>query len=156
MYSSTLTEAEVEEAYAQSIADDLNITMLGRQAGTIDGETAVRFVANLDQDAINNNEAVTMLGWAAEDGTAVTENATGYTLTTVTTDSNLAGTGKYAYTYVQVTDESVAVLPCVQITVNGNAYWFAYDGRSGSAINTEKSAVVSAIDVQGIFEATLA
>lgn len=144
---------DVEQAYAKSIADDLNITMRGRQAGTINEETAVRFVANLDQDAINGNEAVTKLGWAAEDGTAVTEHAKGYTLTTVTTDSNLAATGKYAYTYVQQTSHSVAVLPCVQITVNGNDYWFAYDGFSGSAVSTEKSAVVSAIDVEGVFAA---
>lgn len=149
----TMTPEEVEKNYAQSIADSLNITMRGRQAGTIDGETAVRFVANLDQDAINDNEAVTKLGWAAENGTTVAENATGYMLNTVTSDSNLAATGKYAYTYVQATKESVAVLPCVQITVNGNAYWFAYDGISGSALSTEASAVVSAIDVEGVFAA---
>ena len=142
-----------EEVYAKSIADDLNITMRGRQAGTINEETAVRFVANLDQDAINGNEAVTKLGWAAENGTAVTENATGYMLNTVTSDSNLAATGKYAYTYVQATEDSVAVLPCVQITVNGNAYWFAYDGSSGSAMSADPSVVVSAIDVEGIFAA---
>ena len=160
-YNSALSSEQVaslnpeadREAYAKSIADTLNITMLGRQAGTIDGETAVRFVANLDQDAINGNEAVTKLGWAAENGTAVTEHAKGYTLTTVTTDSKLAETGKYAYTYVQATGSSVAVLPCVQITVNGNDYWFAYDGFSGSAVSTEKSAVVSAIDVEGVFAA---
>lgn len=147
------SETDVERAYAKSIADSLYITMRGRQAGTIDGETAVRFVANLDQDAINGNEAVTKLGWAAEDGTAVTENATGYMLNTVTSDSNLAAAGKYAYTYVQATENSVAVLPCVQITVNGNDYWFAYDGISGNATSTDKSAVVSAIDVEGIFTA---
>lgn len=153
VYNYALSADEVAEGYAQSIADDLNITMRGRQAGTIDGETAVRFVANLDQDAINDNEAVTKLGWAAENGTTVAENATGYMLNTVTSDSNLAATGKYAYTYVQATKESVAVLPCVQITVNGNAYWFAYDGISGSALSTEASAVVSAIDVEGVFAA---
>lgn len=160
-YNSALSSEQVaslnpeadREAYAKSIADTLNITMRGRQAGTIDGEIAVRFVANLDQDAINDNEAVTKLGWAAEDGTAVTESADGYMLNTVTSDSNLAATGKYAYTYVQATEDSVAVLPCVQITVNGNAYWFAYDGISGSAVSTEASAVVSAIDVEGVFAA---
>ena len=152
-YTGAMSADQVAENYAQSIADTLNITMRGRQAGTIDGETAVRFVANLDQDAINDNEAITKLGWAAENGTTVTENATGYMLNTVTSDSNLAATGKYAYTYVQATEDSVAVLPCVQITVNGNAYWFAYDGISGSAVSTEASAVVSAIDVEGIFAA---
>lgn len=153
LYNTAMSAADVEKDYAKSIADDLNITMRGRQAGTIDGEIAVRFVANLDQDAINGNEAVTKLGWAAENGTAVTENATGYMLNTVTSDSNLAATGKYAYTYVQQTSDSVAVLPCVQITVNGNAYWFAYDGSSGSAMSADPSVVVSAIDVEGIFAA---
>lgn len=153
VYNRALSANDVEMLYAKSIADSLYITMRGRQAGTINGETAVRFVANLDQDAINDNEAVTKLGWAAEDGTAVTENATGYMLNTVTSDSNLAAAGKYAYTYVQATENSVAVLPCVQITVNGNDYWFAYDGISGNATSTDKSAVVSAIDVEGIFTA---
>ena len=150
------TAAQIEEDYAQSIADDLNVTMLGRQLGTTSGgQNGVRFVARVDESVLNNS-AVTRLGWmSANNSTVVTDIDTPSTLTRVTDASAFdeSATG-YAYTLVAAKAENdittnTAVLPCVEITVNGNSYWFAYNGIYG-AYNTEKSMPVAAIDVSTV------
>lgn len=168
-YTGAMTAEQVEENYAQSIADTLNLTMRGMQQGTFtpaEGEAtlATRFVANLNSDALAN-DAITMLGWAAEADatTEITnpETATYAPITTVTNDSALASEGTFAYTYVVTDGAQTGVVPCVQVTVGGNAYWFSYNGYSGSlestaAGGTNPCQVVAAIEVPNSAFASLA
>ena len=146
-----------EEVYANSIADDLNITMLGRQLGTTgEGQNGVRFVAGIDKSVVDNS-AVTRLGWMFESGVTVTTiNARTATLVNVT-DASVFGSNEdmYAYTLVVTTGDdittSTAVLPCVEVTINGIGYWFAYDGISGGYNNIDSADVIASVDANAAF-----
>lgn len=147
------------EDKAQEIADTLELNVRGMQKGTFtptDGVAtqATRFVANLNSEALAN-DAITMLGWAAEANatTEITnpETATYASVTTVTNDSTLAPEGTFAYTYVVTDGAQTGVVPCVQVTVGGVEFWFSYNGYSGSLESTVDGTndcqVVAAIEV---------
>ncbi len=147
------------EDKAQEIADTLELNVRGMQKGTFtptDGVAtqATRFVANLNSEALAN-DAITMLGWAAEANatTEITnpETATYASVTTVTNDSTLAPEGTFAYTYVVTDGAQTGVVPCVQVTVGGVEFWFSYNGYSGSLESTvdgtNNCQVVAAIEV---------
>ncbi len=144
--------ALMEKAYAQSIADDLNVTMLGRQLGTTSkNQNGIRFVAGIDKSVVDNS-AVTRLGWMFESGTTVTASAKTATLVNVT-DASVFGSDEdmYAYTLVVTTGDdtttSTAVLPCVEV----NGYWFAYDGISGGYNAIDSADVIASVDANAAF-----
>ena len=157
-----LTNATAEKAYAQSIADDLNITMLGRQLGTTSGgQNGVRFVAGIDT-SVTEIQEVTSLGWvyaydSAALATLTDSDVDGQAeLQTVTSPSAFGSNYEgYAYSLVAtVEDETtyVSVLPCVEVTVNGTSYWFAYDGKAGNYSTEVPSAdVIASVDANAAF-----
>ena len=149
MYSSTLTEAEVEEAYAQSIADSLNLQVVGMQKGTTTtSQEAIRFVANVDESVVGN-EAIVNLGWAWQAGTALDGSYVTPPVTTVADDDTLATEGNYAYTllFETDTDTNYAVAPYVSVQVGGNTYNFCYNGRYGNFETTNSSSNIVYVPV---------
>ena len=63
VYNRALSANDVEMLYAKSIADTLDVHMLGRQLGTTSGgENGVRFVAGIDE-SVTENTAVEAIGW---------------------------------------------------------------------------------------------
>lgn len=149
VYNRALSANDVEILYAKSIADDLAVTTVGMQKGTI-GEynQSTRFVARVNAVAVNQyNEQIACLGWAYNAGDTL-ESYGLIDLNTVT--SSTAGglnedASTYAFTFVVQGNESspaaqMAVAPYVGVTVNGTTYYFCYDGKTGSY--TEASKVV--------------
>lgn len=161
-YNSALSSEQVaslnpeadREAYAKSIADTLDVHMLGRQLGTTGEDVqGVRFVAGIDESVVTN-EAVQAVGWLYQTGTEVNESALSSQLNYVTDASTFASdaTG-YAYTLISTeatADRSVAVLPCVKV----NGYWFAYTGKSGGYNEDASKDVAVQVDANDVFAAS--
>lgn len=138
-----------EEVYAKSIADSLNLQVIGMQKGTTaDSAEAIRFVANVDESVVGN-EAIVNLGWAWQAGTALDGSYVTPPVTTVADDDTLATEGNYAYTllFETDTDTNYAVAPYVSVQVGGNTYNFCYNGRYGNFDTTDSSTQIVYVPV---------
>lgn len=148
-YNTALTAAEVEEDYAKSIADSLNLQVVGMQKGTTTtSQEAIRFVANVDESVVGN-EAIVNLGWAWQAGTALDGSYVTPPVTTVADDDTLATEGNYAYTllFETDTDTNYAVAPYVSVQVGGNTYNFCYNGRYGNFETTNSNSNIVYVPV---------
>lgn len=151
LYNTAMSAADVEKDYAKSIADDLEVTTVGMQKGSIgENSRSTRFVARVNAAAVDQyNAQIACLGWAYNAGDTL-ESYSVIDLNTVTssTEGGLnADDSTYAFTYVVQGNEEtpatqMAVAPYVGVTVNGNTYYFCYDGKTGSY--TVESKVVEA------------
>lgn len=148
-YKNAMTADEVAKNYAQSIADSLDLEVIGVQKGSVnDGSSAIRFVANMDKDAVNQYNAgyIKNVGWAWENNTAFTEAYSTAQVTTVTSDSSLMlePDTKYAYTLVapsSTAEEYYSAAPYAVITVGGTDYTFCYNGRGMSYVSNASDLV---------------
>lgn len=145
LYNTAMSAADVEKDYAKSIADSLNLEVIGMQNGaTGDGTDAIRFVANVDQSVVGN-EAIANLGWAFEvDAAELTDYETPAVSTVSNDESLCVNENSYAFT-MMFKDETgtpasnYAVAPYVSVVVNGNTYNFCYNGRYGNFDTTNSS-----------------
>lgn len=138
-----------EEVYAKSIADSLNLQVVGMQKGTTTtSQEAIRFVANVDESVVGN-EAIVNLGWAWQAGTALDGSYVTPPVTTVADDDTLATEGNYAYTLLFETDTNTnyAVAPYVSVQVGGNTYNFCYNGRYGNFETTNSNSNIVYVPV---------
>lgn len=149
VYNRALSDKDVEMLYAKSIADELNLQVIGMQKGTTtDSQEAIRFVANVDESVVGN-EAIVNLGWAWQAGTALDGSYVTPPVTTVADDDTLATEGNYAYTllFETDTDTNYAVAPYVSVQVGGNTYNFCYNGRYGNFETTNSSSNIVYVPV---------
>lgn len=143
-----------DEITAKSIADTLDVHMLGRQLGTTgDNNPGVRFVAGVDKSVVEN-DAVQAVGWLSQTGEQVGEEAVSSPLYNVT-DASVFGSEEDAYAFTLIStdataDQSVAVLPCVKV----NGYWFAYTGKSGGYNGNVSKDVAVQVDANDVFAAS--
>lgn len=138
-------EMSADQVAAMSIADSLNLEVVGMQNGaTTDGTDAIRFVANVDQSVVGN-EAIANLGWAFEVGAQQLSNYKTPAVSTVSDEAALCvNENSYAFTMMfkadgDVTAENYAVAPYVSVVVKGNTYNFCYNGRYGNFETTNSS-----------------
>lgn len=151
VYNRALSDNDVEMLYAKNVADTLEVTAVGMQKGSIgENSRSTRFVARVNAAAVDQyNAQIACLGWAYNTGSTL-ESYSVIDLNTVTssTEGGLnADDSTYAFTYVVQGNEAtpatqMAVAPYVGVTVNGNTYYFCYDGKTGSY--NVKSSVVDA------------
>ena len=149
-YNTTMTEDEVEAEY---IASQLDLEVIGMQAGTINDTSAIRFVANMDSSAVDtNNASIVNVGWAWEMKAATADwgEYQSAQVTTVTSDPSLTSeTGKYAYTLVCESgsaEDYYSAVPYVVIEVNSNNYTFCYNGRGASYVSDASALVYAPAD----------
>lgn len=149
-YNTAFTDDEAEAEY---IASQLDLEVIGMQAGTINDTSAIRFVANMDSSAVDtNNASIVNVGWAWEMKAATADwgEYQSAQVTTVTSDSSLTSeTGKYAYTLVCESDSAedyYSAVPYVVIEVNGNNYTFCYNGRGASYVSNPSDLVYAPAD----------
>lgn len=141
VYNRALSANDVEMLYAKNVADTLEVTAVGMQKGSIgENSRSTRFVARVNAAAVDQyNAQIACLGWAYNAGDTL-ESYSVIDLNTVTssTEGGLnADDSTYAFTYVVQGNEEtpatqMAVAPYVGVTVNGNTYYFCYDGKTGS------------------------
>ena len=146
-------EMSADQVEALSIANALDLEVIGMQAGTINDTSAIRFVANMDSSAVDtNNASIVNVGWAWEMKAATADwgEYQSAQVTTVTSDSSLTSeTGKYAYTLVCESDSAedyYSAVPYVVIEVNGNNYTFCYNGRGASYVSNPSDLVYAPAD----------
>lgn len=159
-YNGAMSADEVAENYAQSIADSLDLEVIGVQKGYLgdnQANTAVRFVANLNVDAVTTyNNVITNVGWAWEmtsaENPAFTADYSTAKVTTVTSDTDLTkgDDTKYAYTLVGASEGENATFysaaPYAVINVNGTDYTFCYNGKGMSYVSEASTLVYAPVN----------
>lgn len=155
-----LYDISADKMEAQIIADSLDLEVIGVQKGYLgdnQANTAVRFVANLNKNAVDEyNNVITNVGWAWEVTSAndpeFTENYRTAQVTTVTSDPSLTRNNgnKYAYTLVGASEGENATFysaaPYAVINVGGENYTFCYNGRGMSYVSDTSTLVYAPVN----------
>ena len=155
-----------EEVYAQSIADSLDLQVIGMQKGYLGDDTsntAIRMVANMNKDATDANaDSIVSVGWAwqTEDNatadTTITQMANNsygtVRVTTVSSDPSLTTADKvgtvYGYTLAAASASTApstyyAAVPYAVIEVGGAEFLFCYDGKGASYLSSSSNVVLA-------------